>query len=641
VVSETIPEKNTSMNAHTSAQQWFDHDSSPPPAFVDGGESAPWVKRRRANFLQLQALVTVVLSYQLLFAADAGMSQQLMLTAILGMLAFCGLLMVLPIRFIGADWFPVALGVVDAVMTSLLIYTSGNAGSDLYLAYFVIILIVTTSRTTLQLTVFMALVTAIYGWALYREIEDTSVVLVRHLIRIPLLVVMAIFYRSTAESIRLVTNYDPVTGLPNRRQFLRLLLRGVEAGRARQALLYIYLDGFKRVNDTLGHVVGDQLITIVAGRIKQCLRTTDLIARVGPDEFSALLPTVGTPEITGRLAQRILQAVKAPLTLAGHEIFLAANIGIVLGSPNDEKPEQLMINADAAVSRAKGQGKNGYEFYSPDMNARAYERLLLESRLHRAIERGEIQVYYQPQIHLLSRRIVGLEALARWKDPESGLVSPTTFIPLAEETGLIMPIGEAVLQQACRQLKLWHQAGYPTLQLSVNLSARQFREADLADRIVSVLTDTGLAPDSLDLELTESCIMQDAETALVTLGKLKAMGIHLSIDDFGTGYSSLIYLRRFPLDTLKIDRAFTQDMVSSPDAVAIIDAIVAMAAALKLTVIAEGVETETQMAMLLKQKCYLAQGFAFCKPLPAEEMTARLATWPGLGRDLAPHDAAA
>ncbi|MDH5625450.1 MAG: EAL domain-containing protein, partial [Nitrospira sp.] len=422
------------------------------------------------------------------------------------------------------------------------------------------------------------------------------------------------------------------TGLPNRRQFLRQLLHGFVPGQAgaSKALLYIDVDGFKRINDTLGHVAGDQLLKILADRVKQCLRTTDLIARVGPDEFAVLLQNVGTPEIAGRLAQRILQAVQAPLTLAGQEIFIAANIGIALGVPEQGKPDSLIVNADAAVARAKERGKNGYEFYSPDMNAQAYERLIMESRLHRAIEREEILVYYQPQIHLVSGHIVGLEALARWNDPEAGLISPATFIPLAEETGLIVPIGESVLRQACRQLRVWHRAGYSSLQLSVNLSVRQFRQPDLADRVAAVLADTGVPPDSLDLELTESCIMQDPEAALLTLQQLKALGIHLSIDDFGTGYSSLIYLRRFPLDTLKIDRAFTQDMVSSPDAQAIIDAIIAMAAALKLTVIAEGVEAEAQMAMLLKQKCFLAQGFAFCKPLPAEELTAWLAAWRGI-----------
>lgn len=603
-----------------------------PPEGTD--ETVQPTHRLRANFLQLQALVSVVLSYQLLFSSDALITREMELVSILGMLSLCGLLIVLPSRFIGADWFPGALAIVDTVATSALIYVSGNAGSDLYLAYFVIILIVTTSRTALQMTVFLGLVTAIYGWVLFRELEDTGVVLERHLIRIPLLLVMGIFYRRTAESVRLLSNYDPVTGLPNRRQFLRLLMQGRGAARdgVQQALLYIDVDGFKRINDTLGHVVGDQLLKSVAGRIKQCLRTTDLIARVGPAEFSVLLHNVTAPGIAGLLAQRILAALRKPLVLAGHEIFVAANIGIAIGAAEQGKPDSLMANADAAVSRAKERGQNGYEFYSPDMNARAYERLVLESRLHRAIEREEIVVYYQPQVHLASRRIVGIEALARWNDPEAGLVSPATFIPLAEETGLIVPIGEAVLRQACRQLKEWHQAGYASLQLSVNLSARQFRQPDLADRVAAVLEETGVDPDRLDLELTESCIMQDAESALQILAKLKAMGMRLSIDDFGTGYSSLIYLRRFPIDILKIDRAFTQDMMTSADAQAIIDAIISMAAALKLTVIAEGVETEEQMALLLKQRCFLAQGFALCRPIPAQELTARLASWPGLER---------
>jgi diguanylate cyclase (GGDEF)-like protein len=576
--------------------------------------------------------VAVVLSYQLLFSSEAALSRELKLVAILGLLSLCGLLMVLPSKFITANWFPGVVAVIDTALTSVLIYASGNAGSDLYLAYFVIILIVTASRSFVQTTVFLTLVTLIYGWVLYLEVNRTGVVSEQHLLRIPLLLIMAIFYRRMAEAVQLLTNYDPVTGLPNRRQLLQLLARsltGENAGIPR-ALLLIDLDGFKRINETLGHVVGDQLLKAVAERIAKCLRTTDLIARVGPDEFSVLLHNVKEPEIAGRLAQRILRSLQAPLTLAGQEIFLAANIGIALKGPDGGPADSLIDNADAAASRAKERGKNSYEFYSPDLNERAHERFVLESRLHRAIARKEIQVYYQPQFHLVSRRIVGLEALARWNDPESGLVAPAKFIPLAEETGLIVPIGVEVLRQACQQLKRWQDAGYPSLSVAVNLSAVQFREPALADTITAVLSETGVAPDSLELELTETSIMHDAEGALRLLTKLKAMGVRLSIDDFGTGYSSLIYLRRFPLDTLKIDRAFTQDMVTSADAQAIVAAVIAMAEALNLTVIAEGIETEEQMALLLKHKCYHGQGYAFCKPIPADDLTKLLQDRPSM-----------
>jgi len=577
----------------------------------------------RSSYIQLQALVTLVLSYQLLFSADPLVSQDPKSVAILTLLCSCGLIMILPARFMNADWFPGLVAVGDTLFTSALIYVSGNAGSDLYLAYFVIILIVTTSRTAVQMAVFLALVTAIYGWALFREIDDTGVVLERHLLRVPLSLVMAIFYRRMAESVRLLTNYDPATGLPNRRHLLRLLGQrpGPGLSEVPKTLLYLDLDGFRLINETLGHIASDQLLKAVSDRIKQCLRTSDLVARVGPYELSILLHKVGEAQLAGHLAQRILKALTTPFTLNGHDIFVTANIGIAIGNQNEQDTGNLITQADAAMSRSRERGKNSYEFYSAGMNERAHERFLLETRLHHAIERQEIQVYYQPQIHLGSGRIGGLEALARWKDSERGLVSPATFIPLAEETGLIMPIGESVLRQACRQLKVWHNAGYPSLTMSVNLSAVQFRQPDLSSRVSTILSDEGLDPASLELELTETSIMQDAETALQTLKKLKAMGISISIDDFGTGYSSLIYLRRFPIDTLKIDRAFTQDMVTSADAQAIIAAIIAMAEALKLNVIAEGIETEEQMALLLKQKCFHGQGFAFSKPIPAEEMT--------------------
>jgi diguanylate cyclase (GGDEF)-like protein len=585
----------------------------------------------------------VVLSSQLLFAAESQLSRDVRLTTILGLVGFCGLLMVLPTRWIHADWFPGAVAVIDTVVTSGLIYLSGNAGSDLYLAYFVVILIVITARSPIQMTLFLTLVTAIYGWTLYREIDAAGVLTERHLLRIPLLLIMAVFYRRMAVSVQLLTHYDPVTGLPNRRQLLRLLTRGAAAGRppVPKALLYLGLDGFKRVTETWGQAPADQLLTVVADRIKQGLRTTDVVARVGADEFSVLLHNVKTPEMAGRLAQRLLRALQAPLTLGGQELFLGANIGIALDETGKDDAANLIVNADAAMSRARERGKHSYAFYSPEMNAYTHERLVLESRLHRAIERQEILVYYQPQCHLVSRRIIGLEALARWNDPESGLISPAKFIPLAEETDLIVPIGEAVLRQACRQLKRWQEAGHLDIPIAVNLSAVQFRQPRLADTIAAILAESNLAPELLELELTESAVMQDAEGALKTLTALKATGIRISIDDFGTGYSSLIYLRRLPIDALKIDRAFTQDMVTSADAQAIIAAIIAMAESLNLTVIAEGVETDEQMALLINHRCYYGQGFAFSKPLPAAEVTRLLERQDGWGQSGAPAQAVA
>ena len=593
---------------------------------LEGSSPAQSFAYLRSSYIQLQALVAVVLSYQLLFSSDSFVSQDIKFLAILTLLSSCGLIMVIPAKWMSADWFPGLMAIGDTLFTSALIYVSGNAGSDLYLAYFVIILIVTTSRTAVQMTAFLILVTSIYGWVLFREIDDTGIVLERHLLRVPLLLIMAIFYRRMADSVRLLTNYDPPTGLLNRRHLLRLLSHRHNSGLSKlpKSLLYIDLDGFRLVNETLGHVASDQLLQAVAHRMKNCLRTSDVIARVGPHELSILLPTVGEAKTAAGLAQRLLESLANPFLLNGHEIFVAAHIGIAVGNQKETDSSSLLTQADAAMSRARAQGKNTYDFYSADMNERAHERLVLESRLHRAIERDEIHVYYQPQIHLVSGRIVGLEALARWKDPDKGIVSPATFIPLAEETGLIIPIGEIVLQKACHQLRVWHQAGHSSLTMSVNLSAVQFRQPELASRVKSILSNEGLDPSYLDLELTETAIMQDAEAALQTLSRLKSMGISISIDDFGTGYSSLVYLRRFPIDMLKIDRAFTNDMATSEDAKAIVGAILAMAQALKLTVIAEGVETEQQIALLSIQKCYLAQGFFFSKPIPADELTALL-----------------
>ena len=589
------------------------------------------VKAMRANLIQLQTLVSVVLAYQLLFSPAAKLTRESELFVVFGLMLLCGMLMVIPGRFLATEWFPGTLATVDTVITAALMYISGTGGSDLYLAFFVIILIVTATRSPLTMAVFLGLVTAVYGFVLYREAGETGVVLEHHLIRIPFLMIMAIFYRRTAETARALAYFDPLTGLPNRRQFQRLAMQHLRSRHKLSrcsALLAIDLDEFKRINETLGLVMADQLLQAVSVRLKESLRASDTIARFGSDEFLILLQHVGSAEMSGRLAQRLLKALAPAFTLGGHDVFVTASIGIALAENEAVDASSLIKNADAAMYRAKERGRNTFEFYSPEDNARAMTRLVLESRLHKAVDRDEVIVYYQPQVNLLTKQIIGMEALARWRDPETGIVPPAQFIGLAEEKGLIVRIGQSVLRQACRQLSAWHNEGFVPLRMAVNLSARQFNEPDLVGMISAALQEAGVVPMNVELELTETSIMSDAEKALKTLGQLKAMGVHISIDDFGTGYSSLIYLRRFPIDTLKIDRAFTQDMTESTDAQAIVAAIIAMAKALKLKVIAEGIEKVEQMELLEQYGCYEGQGYAFSRPLPADEMTTLLKNWP-------------
>jgi len=385
--------------------------------------------------------------------------------------------------------------------------------------------------------------------------------------------------------------------------------------------MFLDLDRFKIINDTLGHPMGDRLLKGVAQRLRSCLREGDTVARLGGDEFMVVLPAIAHAEDAARVGQRILDALSVPFNFEGHELHIGVSIGIAL-YPNDGKSaEALLKNADIAMYRAKEQGRNNYQFYTPALNDMAFERLTLENSLRRALERREFVVHYQPQVSLNTGQIVGMEALVRWRHPELGLVAPMKFIPVAEETGLIVPIGEWVLQMACAQNKAWQEAGFPPLRVTVNLSARFFRRKDLMETVARILKETGLDPDYLELELTEGTTMENAEATIRTLHELKEMGVHLSIDDFGTGYSSLSYLKRFPLATLKIDRLFVQDITTSSDGAVITLAIIAMAHSLGLKVIAEGVETEEQLAFLRAHRCDEMQGYLFSRPIPAEAFT--------------------
>lgn len=420
------------------------------------------------------------------------------------------------------------------------------------------------------------------------------------------------------------THHDALSGLPNRLLFHDRLGQALaQAARTERlvAVMLLDLNRFKTINDTLGHDTGDLLLKEAASRFAVCMREDDTIARWGGDEFSFLLPDLGHLEEAAEVARRILDVLSQPFHLADKEFYIGASIGIALYPADDQTPEGLVRMADMAMYRAKEQGESAYQFFTAGMNAKAYERLTLENNLRKALERGELLLYYQPQADLETGRISGMEALLRWQHPDLGMVSPAQFIPLAEETGLIVPIGEWVLREACRQNKAWQDAGLPWMRVSVNFSSWQLRQRDIVQMTAAILKESGLSADFLELELTESYIMQDPEAAILTLRQLKDMGISLSMDDFGTGYSSLSYLKRFPIDCLKIDQSFIHDIPGNADSAAIVTAIVAMGHSLGLEMVAEGVETAEQLAFLQRLKCQEMQGYYFSKPLPADAFT--------------------
>ena len=414
--------------------------------------------------------------------------------------------------------------------------------------------------------------------------------------------------------------HDPLTDLPNRVMFNdRLTLALAHASRHRKmlAVLLVDLDRFKTIIDTLGHAMGDRLLRGVAERLHECLENGDTLARQGGDEFVILLPQVNRADKAVKLAQRMLEALKPSFHFGSHELHITTSIGIALYPYDGEDTDTLLKNADTALYRAKEQGRNNYQLYTPAMNARAFERLALENSLRKALERREFLLHYQPQVQLLSGQITGTEALLRWQHPDLGLVYPAEFIPLAEETGLIVSLGEWVMRTACVQNQAWQRAGLPPMTVAVNLSARQFQHHDLVETVQRILKETEMAAQWLELEITESIAMQNADYTIVVLRELKDMGIQISMDDFGTGYSSLSYLKKFPIDTLKIDQSFVRDLNSDPSDAAIAKAVIVLAHSLKLKVIAEGVETQEQKNFLREHGCDVTQGYLFSNPLPA------------------------
>ena len=431
--------------------------------------------------------------------------------------------------------------------------------------------------------------------------------------------------KEAGERIAYLAHHDVLTGLPNRvllrDRFAHALALADRHG-SHLAILFLDLDNFKMVNDTLGHAAGDRLLQAVAAQLRDCVRDTDTVSRQGGDEFVVLLNDVHHTTTVERVAGKILERLATPLDIDGNVLTTSASIGICVHPEDGRDFDLLLQKADTAMYAAKEAGRNGYRFFNGEMNRHAQEHLRLQHRLRQALAGGELTLHYQPLIELAGGRVVGAEALLRWSDPELGDVSAARFIPVAEDCGLIVPIGAWVLEEACRQAQRWGDAGLGDLTISVNLSSLQLRRGDFVESIAAVLDRSGLAPQRLELELTESVLLHDSKLTLETLGRLKATGVRLAIDDFGTGYSSLSYLRRIPIDTLKIDRSFVRNVATDPDSAAIVHAILQLARSLCLGAVAEGVESTDQVEFLRAAGCAQAQGYLFSPALSAVELEA-------------------
>jgi diguanylate cyclase (GGDEF)-like protein/PAS domain S-box-containing protein len=433
--------------------------------------------------------------------------------------------------------------------------------------------------------------------------------------------------KESEERTRFLADHDELTGLPNRGLFKQSLAQAVQrAGRSGKFLsvLFLDLDRFKNINDSLGHETGDQVLRAVAERLSGCVRQVDVVSRFGGDEFAVLIEGLAAEDQAGAVARKIVDALAKPLILAGRQYRPGASIGISTYPSDGRDVLSLQKNADIAMYRAKEEGRGTFKFYSEQLNTHSIQRLEFESNLNGALNNREFVLYYQPKVDLASGRIAGVEALIRWVSPQFGFVSPAEFIGIAEETGLIVPMGRWVVQTACVQNRAWQKGGLPPLPIAVNISARQMADKGLVDFIVDSMTRTGLTAESLELEITESAVMSNQDHAEKMLNQLKAIGFHLTMDDFGTGYSSLAYLKRFPFDSVKIDQSFVRGIPANRDDCAIVEAIIAMAHSLELKVVAEGVETQEQSEFLRKLGCDQIQGYLFSKPIPSAEIVGLL-----------------
>lgn len=424
------------------------------------------------------------------------------------------------------------------------------------------------------------------------------------------------------EKIEFLAYHDALTNLPNRllaKDHLQQAILDAERERSKVALLFVDLDKFKTINDSLGHLVGDELLKGVSARLRECLRDSDTLSRQGGDEFLIILKGIRDSESITVVTEKILERLAQPFLIEQHELAISLSIGIAVYPDDGADFETLLKKSDTAMYQAKESGRNTYRFHTEQMNIDAMEHLQLRNGLRHALEQGEFMLHYQPQVSLKTGRVVGAEALLRWNHPQLGMVPPGKFISVAEDSGLILPIGDWVIREACRQAVAWRGAGLPELFVAINLSAVQFKRGDVAQCVIQSLHDSGLPPECLELELTESILIKDTEKVLASVSQLKSLGIKLSIDDFGTGYSSLSYLKQFNVDKLKIDQSFIRDMADDPNDTAIVTAIIQMAKSLNLAIIAEGVEDERQLDLLRKQQCDEIQGYYYAKPMPSDD----------------------
>lgn len=431
--------------------------------------------------------------------------------------------------------------------------------------------------------------------------------------------------RIRAESeVQHLINYDTLTGLPNRNLLhdrLKLAMAHAAREKSMVGVMVLDLDRFKSINDSLGHRAGDKLLKTIATRLEACLRESDTLARLGGDEFVIMMVNLLHEDGITVVAKKILAVISEPVYIEGHEIYTSASVGIAVYPMDGDDGHTLIKHADLAMYQAKELDRNNFQFFSREMNIKMLERMMLENSMRRALDKQEFFLVYQPQVDARSGMIIGIEALLRWRHPDLGLLAPDKFITLAEETGFILQLGEWVLREACRQNREWQDQGLPAVRMAVNLSARQFGQYHLDEMIAATLMETGLAPEWLELEITESAVMKNAEENISILGALKEMGVALAIDDFGTGYSSLAYLKHFPISRLKIDRSFVRDITTKPDDAAIAEIIISMAQTLKLNVLAEGVETRAQMEFLSFHNCIEMQGYLFSRPVQADVLT--------------------